>query len=220
MSATVLLGLAVACAALSLPVCQRVHTSFQGCRRAPGDGHRLVGRNRTVTANAGVALAAYGIGIALFGTYLLDPGRASRWWAPVLVLLLYDCGYYWLHRGLHQRTLMLRIHRVHHRTQHPTAVDALYLHPLETAAGLVVLFGCVAAVGPLGVGSFVLTAALHTLINVLHHANLRLPSRLAWLCNHWSARHDAHHHRGGNYGSITPLWDWLFGTSTAARPHG
>ncbi len=94
----------------------------------------------------------------------------------------------------------------------------MYLHPLEMAAGIAVQLGCVAVVGPLRLGAFVAASLMHALINVLDHANLRVPSRLAWLFNHWSDRHDAHHSLGGNYGSITPLWDWLFATGPKTPP--
>lgn len=191
---------------------QWAHLRFDAWRIAPGDGHRQSNRYTNVLANGTVALGVYLVGIVVFGTHLVDPSRPSRWWAPVVVLLLYDFGYYWLHRGLHLPRLMRRIHWVHHRNLHPTAIDSLYLHPFETVAGLVVLLASVAIVGPMGLAAFVAVSLLHTLVNLLHHANLQLPFRLAWLPNHFAERHDTHHSRGGNYGVITPLWDWLFGT--------
>ena len=200
--------------AAAIVVCQSIYWALPYTRLAPADGGRIVGRYRNVASNVAVALATYAFGIVFFGRYLVDVDLPSRWYAPILVLLLYDLGYYWLHRTLHWRPLMRIIHYVHHRTRHPTAIDSLYLHPLETVLGLVVQLGCVAAVGPLGLRAFIAVSLLHALINVLDHSNLSLPSPLAWLWNHWSQRHDAHHSRGGNYASITPIWDWLFGTTS------
>jgi len=208
---------AIAAPSIAIALCQSMHTGLPRLRRASSDGVLIDGRYRNVAVNGGVALAAYVAGIVLLGGYLVDAGRTSRWYAPLLVLLLYDFGYYWLHRALHWRSLMRRVHWVHHRTSHPTAVDSLYLHPLETVAGLVVLLASMAAVGPLGPGAFAATAIAHSLVNVLVHANLSIPARLAWLTNHWSARHDAHHSSSGNFGTITPLWDWLFGTSARTQ---
>ena len=205
--------IAAVLAAASIAAFQLLHASFPRLRLAPGDGHRIVGRYRNVAANVAAAVLVYLAGVGLLGEYLVDPSRPSRWYAPFIVLLLYDFFYYWLHRTLHRPPLMRLIHVVHHRTRHPTAVDSLYLHPLETAMGLAVLLGCIAMAGPLSVVGFAAVSLLHALINVIDHANLNVPSRLAWLCNHWSARHDLHHSRGGNYGSITPVWDWLFGTT-------
>ena len=207
-------ALLVGCA---IALCQWAHYRLgPRCRIASGDGHRVRNRYRNIAINVGTALAAYGVGVTLFGDHLIDTGRPSRWWTPVAVLLAYAAGYYWVHRALHWRPLMRRIHWVHHRMVHPTAVDALYLHPIETAMGLTVQLGSVAIVGPLGLGSFLAVSLAHALINVLDHANLCLASRLAWLSNHWAARHDLHHSRGGNYGSITPLWDWMFKTRSAS----
>lgn len=208
---------AIAVPSMAIALCQSMHTGLPRLRRAPSDGVFIGGRYRNVAVNGSVALFTYVAGIVLLGGYLIDAGGTSRWYAPILVLLLYDFGYYWLHRALHWRSLMRRVHWVHHRTSHPTAVDSLYLHPLETIAGLVVLLASMAAVGPLGAGAFVATAILHSIVNVLVHANLSIPARLAWLTNHWSARHDAHHSSSGNFGTITPLWDWLFGTSARTQ---
>ncbi len=208
---------AIAVPSMAIALCQSMHIKLPRLRRAPSDGVLIDGRYRNVVLNGSVALATYVVGIVLFGGYLIDADRASRWYAPILVLLLYDLGYYWLHRALHWRPLMRRVHWVHHRTSHPTAVDSLYLHPLETVAGLVVLLASMAAIGPLGAGAFIAVAVAHSLVNVLVHANLSVPVRLAWLTNHWSARHDAHHSSSGNFGNITPLWDWLFGTSACTQ---
>ncbi|MCY3756239.1 MAG: sterol desaturase family protein [Acidobacteria bacterium] len=207
-----LLGVALL-VGLTIALCQWAHHRLPQCRLAPGDGHRVRNRYRNVAANIGTALAVYAAGLALFGDFLLDPGRPSRWWTPLAILLAYDSGYYWVHRALHWRPLMRHIHWVHHRMIHPTAVDSLYLHPAETAMGLAVQLGAVALFGPLGLGAFLAVSLLHAVINVLDHANLVLPWRLAWLSNHWSARHDLHHSKGGNFASITPFWDWLFGTA-------
>jgi len=68
---------------------------------------------------------------------------------------------------------------------------------------------------PLGLGNLVAVSLLHGVINVLDHANLVLPWRLACLSNNWSTRHDLRHTTGGNFANITPVWDRLF--RTAAR---
>lgn len=191
---------------------QLTYLRFYDWRIAEGDGHRLANRYRNAAINGTIALAIYLVGIVMFYEVLIDPDGSFTWYDPVLVLLLYDFGYYWLHRLLHRRTIMKRIHWVHHMNLHPTAVDSLYLHPVEMVAGLGVLLVSIATVGPLDIGAFLAVVLAHSIINILHHTNLRLPYRLAWLANHWAASHDAHHSQGGNYGVITPIWDWIFGT--------
>ena len=69
---------------------------------------------------------------------------------------------------------------------------------------------CVALVGPVSVPSFVLVIFIHTVINMLDHANLR--TGIHWL-DHIMHAHDLHHsQRNVNYG-LTPLWDHVFGTT-------
>jgi sterol desaturase/sphingolipid hydroxylase (fatty acid hydroxylase superfamily) len=210
-------AVAIGLSAMAMALCQVMHDGMPRLRRAPSDGVLINGRYWNVALNGSAALATYAVAIVLFGGHLIDADRASRWYAPILVLLLYDFGYYWLHRALHWRPLMRTVHRVHHRTTHPTAVDSLYTHPLETVAGMAVLVASMLAVGPLGAGAFIAAAIVHSLVNVLVHANLSIPARLAWLTNHWSARHDAHHSASGNFATITPLWDWVFGTSARTQ---
>ncbi|MXW22732.1 MAG: sterol desaturase family protein [Candidatus Dadabacteria bacterium] len=191
---------------------QLAYSKLYDWRIAEGDGSRLKDRYRNASMNGTIAVALYLVAIVMFGELLIDLDAASTWYKPILVLLLYDFGYYWLHRLLHVRKVMQKVHWVHHMNLHPTAVDSLYLHPVEMIAGLAFLLISIVIVGPLGIGAFLAVVLLHTIINILHHTNLQLPYRLAWLANHWASSHDAHHSQGGNYGVITPVWDWIFGT--------
>ena len=68
-------------------------------------------------------------------------------------------------------------------------------------------------IGRLGLASFVVMPLTHAPINVLDHANRRLPARTAWLSTHWSARHDTHRSRYRvNFASIMTIGDTLFHT--------
>ena len=109
---------------------------------------------------------------------------------------------------------MRLVHGIHYKVCHPTAVDSLYIHPLETAAGLVLLLASVAVVGLVGAGSFVLVVILHTFVNIITHSNLTFAHRAFALTNHWAVRHHTHHTRPNtNYASIFPFWDRMFGTA-------
>ena len=124
-----------------------------------------------------------------------------------------DFLYYWMHRALHRPTLMRLVHGVHHRVHHPSAVEALYLNPFETVAAMVLLFGCIAAVGPVSMPSFIAIALVHSLVNIATHVNLDLPHPAFRLTNHWARRHDLHHgaRRDAHFSSIFPYWDMAFG---------
>ena len=132
----------------------------------------------------------------------------------ILALVVYDFLYYFLHRWLHTPRMMRYVHGVHHRVHSPEAMDGLYLHPVETAAGVLLLFIAMATVGPIGIASFLTVAFVHSIANIATHTNLVLPYRAFALFNYWAVRHDFHHntHRDANYASIFPFWDRMFGT--------
>ena len=132
------------------------------------------------------------------------------------IVLVYDFLYYLAHRFLFHGPLMHRFHAVHHVAKHPIAIDSLYVHPAETAVGLVLLMGStalVALVSPVHVVSFAAMFAVYSLMNIAIHSGLDL----WWLgpFNHMAKKHDRHHvsMKAGNYASITPLFDVVFRTA-------
>lgn len=134
----------------------------------------------------------------------------------VAVLLAYDLGYYLLHRfAFHKWSVGSRIHAVHHRIRTPYARDSLYIHPVETLAGVGLLLACTWLVGPIGVWSFGGVFLVYSLLNIFIHSAFHLPFfPFRWL-SALPAHHDAHHRsmKGGYYASITPIWDVVFGTA-------
>jgi sterol desaturase/sphingolipid hydroxylase (fatty acid hydroxylase superfamily) len=135
------------------------------------------------------------------------------------VLLLFDLLYYLTHRFLFHGRALRRVHALHHQARTPTYVDALYVHPLETAIGLALFFGSIPLVAalagaPLNAFSIAVAALIFTQRNTINHTYVNLPyfpfrtlSRITWL-------HAAHHvdMNHGNYATLTMLYDRLFGT--------
>jgi sterol desaturase/sphingolipid hydroxylase (fatty acid hydroxylase superfamily) len=131
------------------------------------------------------------------------------------VVLIYDFAYYFMHRYLfHEWPILRGVHSVHHAAQNPRAIDSFLLHPVENVLGLSLLLASIASVGGVHIYTFAPIFAGYTTLNVFNHAGLnvrRFPMRtLGWL----AVAHDKHHHsmRSGNYASITPLPDLIFGT--------
>ena len=131
------------------------------------------------------------------------------------VLLIYDCLYYFLHRIFHYPKVMKAVHGVHHKARFPTAVESVYLHPLENLAGLSLLMLTTMLIGPVSMTAFLLIVFIHTTANILTHSNLVLPNRIFVLPNFWATKHDAHHgkHLNKNFSSLFPFWDQMFGTA-------
>jgi sterol desaturase/sphingolipid hydroxylase (fatty acid hydroxylase superfamily) len=149
------------------------------------------------------------------------------WWRIpvdcVAILMVYDFVYYLTHRFLFHDAGFLGgpliwMHAIHHRQHNPCRGDSSYLHPLEVAIGLglymATIFVLSRFVGPFHLATVIVTWLAFTQIN-LHNHDLwdatRFPGRYL---NTMSAMHHNHHAKftGGNYATITLLYDWMFGT--------
>jgi methylsterol monooxygenase/4-alpha-methyl-delta7-sterol-4alpha-methyl oxidase len=136
----------------------------------------------------------------------------------VAILLIYDFGYYLLHRfAFHEWSVGRRIHSVHHTVRTPYTNDSLYIHPAETLGGVAVFLGSTALIGPVGLWSFGLAFLIYSVENLFIHSGLDLPfGPFRWLTA-VVRNHDIHHEsmKSGYYASITPIWDIVFGTTRA-----
>lgn len=134
----------------------------------------------------------------------------------VLALLAAELFQYWIHRWMHERPLLWRLHAVHHSAPRLYWLNAGRFHPLDTALSYTVssaplwILGC-------PVETITLFAVFTGVHGMLQHANIEL--RLGWL--NWvfsmSELHRWHHSRdveraNANYGANLILWDIVFGT--------
>ena len=174
-------------------------------------------RITNISGNMVLAVIIYTSTLTLLHPYLFtnEPVSGLTLFGQVLgVLLLYDFMYYLMHRTLHRRELMKYVHGVHHKARFPTAMESVYLHPLEQLAGLALLMGATAMLGPVNSTAFLLIVFVHTTANILVHTNMVFPHPVFKLANYWAQRHDIHHgkHLNKNYASIFPFWDMMFDT--------
>jgi sterol desaturase/sphingolipid hydroxylase (fatty acid hydroxylase superfamily) len=88
------------------------------------------------------------------------------------------------------------------------------LHPVETILGLGLFFGSVALVGGVHIYTLGALFTTYTALNILNHAGIDVPHFPFKTLGVLAAKHDRHHHSmlSGNYASITPLPDIIFGT--------
>jgi len=137
----------------------------------------------------------------------------------VVVLLVYDFFYYLTHRFLFHGKLLRKVHALHHQARRPTHIDALFVHPLETAIGLALFLGTIPLVAlaqgaPLNAFSMAVATLLFTQLNTINHTFVNVPAFPFRTVSAITALHAAHHvdMSRGNYATITMLYDWLFGT--------
>jgi sterol desaturase/sphingolipid hydroxylase (fatty acid hydroxylase superfamily) len=141
----------------------------------------------------------------------------------VVILMVYDFVYYLVHRFLfHDGGVMggplMWVHAVHHRQHNPCRNDSSYIHPLEVAIGLGMYVGTIfllsRVMGNFHVATIIITWVAFSQIN-LHNHDLWESDRFPFkYLNTMSVMHHNHHANftGGNYATITLLYDWMFGT--------
>lgn len=145
------------------------------------------------------------------------------WWRHlvdiVAVLMLFDFLYYLTHRFLFHGRPLRRIHALHHQARTPTHIDALFVHPVETAIGLLLFLGSIPLVAlvagaPLHAVSMAVATLVFTQINTLNHTFVDLPYFPFKTIDTITSLHAAHHvdMNRGNYATLTMLYDRLFGT--------
>jgi len=152
--------------------------------------------------------------------------EARSWWRTLLdiavILMVYDFFYYLTHRFLfHASPLgapLVWMHAVHHQQKNPCRRDSNYLHPLETCIGLALFLGTIAllalVMGKFQVVTIVVTFVLFLEINEHNHDLMEIDRFPFKYLRHSAYMHHVHHARftGGNFGTISLLYDRLFGT--------
>lgn len=175
--------------------------------------------------------------VVIFGLILpfcLAP-EMPVWWKMLIdilvILMVYDFVYYLTHRFLFHDSAFLGgplkwMHAIHHRQHNPCRNDSSYIHPLEIAIGLGLYVGTIAllaaVMGRFDVVTIVITFVAFSHIN-LHNHNLWTAERFPFgSLNYVSRMHHNHHARftGGNFATITLLYDWMFGTLDHGEGYG
>lgn len=151
---------------------------------------------------------------------LLNWLAAPLWVVVPLTIVGRSLAQYVFHVLCHKVPLLWRLHRVHHCDTHLDATSTLRNHPLELIANVMFVSAMVALLG-LSPAVLVAYESAEALLNLLSHANIRVPlvaeriARALFLTTpalhriHHSARHEE---TDTNYGAAFLFWDWLFGT--------
>lgn len=197
-----------------------VYHKFPERRIRPEEGRQLQGPKFVwrVALNGILSVSMVYGWAYLLQDYIFYTEMKAWWRVPVemlAILAVYDVLYYLLHRfPFHQWGWLKRVHAVHHMAKFPIAVDSLFLHPVENFAGLALLNFCIWIVGPVHIYSFALCYFVYSLLNIVVHGGIVLPFPMNYFTL-LARKHDKHHATmtGGNFASITPLPDILFGTA-------
>lgn len=157
------------------------------------------------------------------------------WWNilldMVVILMFYDFFYYLTHRFLFHDSAFFGgplkwMHAIHHRQHNPCRMDSSYIHPLEVALGLGLyvasIFVLSRFMGNFHVVTIIVTWIAFSEINQ-HNHNLWQSDRFPFRYLAYASRMHHHHHAkftGGNYATISLLYDWMFGTLDNGEGYG
>lgn len=150
--------------------------------------------------------------------YDVDFSLADFFWiilGLVMILILHETYYYWLHRWMHRPEIYKFVHKAHHESLTTTAWTSFSFHPIESflqGLPIFVMFYYI----PFHVFSLVLALIIMAVTSVINHLNTEMYSKQ--MARHWLARwwigathHHLHHHQFKyNYGLYFTFWDhWM-----------
>ncbi len=139
----------------------------------------------------------------------------------IVLIIMHDAYFYWMHRGLHLRALFRRAHAAHHVSRTPTSWASYAFAPIESVTesiyipALLIVMSAIMPVYSLAVFIFL---GHQILRNAIGHSGHELAwsgftrSRwTGWLTT--TTHHDLHHSEGRyNFGLYFTWWDRMMGT--------
>lgn len=208
--------------AFRVPALQRMREQNREADRAKLSRQRYSDAVRANTRAALLTNAAFYLAVLPFCLSLEPRPLWRQALDAVAVLMVFDFLYYLTHRFLFHGKALRKVHALHHQARTPTYVDALYVHPLETAIGLVLFLGSMPLIaaltgGPLNAFSMAVATLIFTQLNTINHTYVNLPYFPFRTLSRITAIHAAHHvdMNQGNYATLTMVYDRLFGTFEA-----
>ncbi|WP_020534443.1 sterol desaturase family protein [Lewinella cohaerens] len=168
-----------------------------------------------------VGLGIYGLKLAGWSQVYTDTseyGALYLVFSFLVLIVVHDTYFYWMHRLMHHPRLFKLLHLVHHRSNNPTPWASLAFHPLEALIEIAIIpvLVIVMPLHPIVLFAF---ATWSLTWNVVGHLGFELfPAgwldhpMLKWL--NTSTHHNMHHHYSkGNYSLYFNWWDRWLGTN-------
>lgn len=210
-------GFMLAFNGVAVAVAQSSSLVYLRIRNPVGDTLTSPRKYIRIGLNGVFVIALYAAFAFLCGKYLIasQPTTVVQIaYQTLAILLIYDFMYYWAHRALHTQLLMKFVHGTHHKVRFPTAMDGLYLNPLDNLVGTSLFFISVFIMAPVSVPTILAALFSYLLINNINHTGLAFKHPIFSVSNFLARKHDHHHgvNPRSNFGSIVPIWDLLFGT--------
>ena len=152
----------------------------------------------------------------------LDPAKFGYWYLPLsllIVLLVHETYYYWIHRAIHIPKIYKVVHKVHHNSLSSTPWTAFSFHPWESVIEALIL-PILLLVIPLHIYVLLFYLVLMTFSSMINHLDIEVypeAFRKSWFGKLWiDATHHHYHHKefNTNYGLYFTFWDKWMGTES------
>lgn len=148
----------------------------------------------------------------------VDFGQYGWWYLPfswLVLLIVHDAYFYWVHRWLHWPGIFERYHLIHHKSLRPSGWASFSFHPVESFLNAIVI-PLIVFVLPLHPVVILFHLTLMTISAITNHIGFEVLPAFAvrWGLGNWliSGVHHTMHHRNfrSNYGLFLGYWDhWL-----------
>lgn len=154
----------------------------------------------------------------------LDVSDFGYWYLPVsllILLLLHETYYYWIHRWMHHPKIFRHVHKVHHDSFSPTPWTAFSFHPWESLLEALILPLMLVFI-PVHYGVLGFYLLLMTVSSVINHLDIEIypkafqKSRLGKELIGATHHHFHHSEFHTNYGLYFTFWDRIMGTESTA----
>ena len=149
-----------------------------------------------------------------------DYGWAYFIGSIIVLILLHDTYFYWMHRLIHHKKIYKYVHRVHHKSTNPTPLASFSFHPLETILEALI-FPILIFVVPLHPIALLSVFTFSIIFNVYGHSGFEFFPR-GWVHHpilkyiNTPTHHNQHHGKFKyNYGLYFNWWDRWMGTQYA-----
>jgi sterol desaturase/sphingolipid hydroxylase (fatty acid hydroxylase superfamily) len=159
---------------------------------------------------AGVLVAAGLVASKGFGPFARMPIGVQ----VVVALLAFDLLWYGYHRAAHSHKRLWRVHGVHHAPAQLYALMHLVFHPFDLLVSRFVVATIVFRFTGVTPNAIFIAVVIIGLQQMISHVNADLRVGPLNYVLVGTETHRYHHgaNERGNYGSVTPLWDIVFGT--------
>lgn len=152
----------------------------------------------------------------------LKPSEFGYWYLPLsllIVLLIHETYYYWVHRAMHFPKIYKIVHKVHHQSLNTTPWTAFSFHPWESIIEALIV-PVILLVIPLNIYVLLFYLMLMTFSSMINHLDIEVypeSFRKSWFGKLWiDATHHHFHHKefNTNYGLYFTFWDKLMKTES------